>query len=130
MKKSLYLFLAIASVLVVTGCGKKSTMTCTGKQDFGEAELNTEMKLTFEKNYLVKTETTMSVEFIYESTADSFAKTYTDRKDENGKNIYDVEKNDKKVVVKSSSDSSDDKVAENEKEYVLDYLQSKGFTCK
>lgn len=130
MNKKLCLSLAMISVLFITGCGKKSTMTCTGKQEFGSAELNTEMKLSFEKDYLKKTETTMSVEFADESTADSFAKTYTDKKDENGNNIYTVEKDGNKIVVKSVNDTSDDKIDQNKKSSVQEYLESRGFTCK
>lgn len=130
MKRKMYLFFSIISVLFIAGCGKKSTMTCTGNQDIGSAKLETEMKLTFEKDYLKKTETTMSVEFPEESPADAFAKTYTDKKDENGKDIYTVEKNGNKVVVKSVNDTSDDKVEENKKDTVREYLEKKGFTCK
>lgn len=130
MNKKLYLSLAVILALFITGCGKQTKKTCTAKQEFGEAELYTEMKLTFEKKYLKKTETTMSIEFTNESTADSFAKTYTDKKDENGEDIYQVEKEGNKVVVKSSSNSTDDKVEENEMDYVIDYLQNRGFTCE
>lgn len=129
MKKKITFLFVFILVLVATGCGKKSKLTCTSKQQFGSAELTTEMNLKFEKDYLKSTETTMTVNFPEESTAEAFMKTYQDKKDSNGKDLYTVEKDGLKVTVKSK-DSTNEKIDKNKKDNVKKYLEERGYTCK
>ena len=129
MKKKLTFIFVLILVIGVTGCGKKTKLTCTSKQEFGSAELTTEMNLKFEKDYLKTTETTMTVTFPEESTAEAFMKTYEEKKDSNGKALYEVKKDGLKVTVKSK-DETNEKIDKNKKDNVKKYLEERGYTCK
>lgn len=129
MKKKLTFLFIFILIIGATGCGKKTKMTCTSKQQFGSAELTTEMKLSFKKDYLQSTETIMTVNFPEESTAEAFMKTYEDKTDSNGKALYEVKKDGLTVTVKSKDETSE-KIDKNKKDNVVSYLEERGYTCK
>ena len=124
--KKLSAILAIFMLIILTGCGKTEKLTCTNEQAFGTASLTTDTVITFKKGYATKTETTMVATFDSEETATSFAENYKD-KDE-----YTVKQDGSKVTVKNVQTVSKEaaKADENKKDYVRDYLEGRGFTCK
>lgn len=126
MKKKLVFLCAVCAVILMTGCGKKDTLTCTNEQSFGTATLTSEIKVTFKDDYATKTETTMVATFDTEDTATAFAENYKDKED------YTVEQDGSKVTVKQTQevDKESAKSDENKKDYVKEYLEEEGFTCK
>ena len=125
MKKFSLLLVAIALVLV-TGCSKKSKLTCTSTQSYSTVEMNTEAVFTFDGEYATKSKTTMVGTFNSEDLAKSFAEKY-EKSDE-----YKVSVDGTKVTL-SREDKADKKAKKNEdnkKSKIKEYMESRGYTCK
>lgn len=124
--KKINMLVAIAAVVLVTGCDKASKLTCTNEQKFSTAELNTETVITFKGEYATKTKTTMSASFQNEESAKSFAEKY-ESSDE-----YTVKIDGTKVELVNEQTVSKDakKNDDNKKSNVKEFLEGKGFTCK
>ena len=124
MKKFSFLFM-VAAVLMVTGCGKEK-LVCTNEQSYGTAKLNTEITVTFDKEYASKTTTKMLASFDEEATAKSFAGNYKDKKE------FTVKRDGKKVTVTQTTefDKKEAKSEDNKKDAIKKYLQESGFKCE
>ena len=125
MKKISIIFAAIVLVLV-TGCSKKSKLTCTSTQSYSTVEMNTEVVFTFEGEYATKSKTTMTGSFTSEDLAKSFAEKY-DRADD-----YKVKVDGTKVTLirEDKADKKSKKNDDNKKDKIVEYMEGRGYTCK
>lgn len=124
--KKINKFLLVGGLIILTGCGKKDTLTCSKEQPFSTATLNTEIVTTFKKGYVTESETTIVASFDSEDAAASFEKNYTDKED------YTVNRDGSKVTVKNVKKVSESsaKAEENSKEKFKQYLEDNDFICK
>ena len=125
MKKLSIIFAAIVLVLV-TGCSKKSKLTCTSTQTYSTVEMNTEVVFTFEGEYATKSKTTMTGSFSSEDLAKSFAEKY-EKSDE-----YKVSVDGTKVTLvrEDKADKKAKKNEDNKKSKIKEYMEGRGYTCK
>ena len=126
MKKGLNLLLIVFTIIVVTGCGNKSKLTCTKEQTFGTVTLNQTIEYTFKKDYATESKLNIVATFDSEDTAESFAKNYDNQAD------YDVKIDGKKVTVSQVQKVADDAKNSdaNKKDAVKESTEAEGFTCK
>ena len=124
--KKINMLVAVAALLLVTGCGKTSKLTCTNTQSFSTAELKTETVISFKGDYATKTVTTMSASFSNEDSAKSFAQRYQESED------YKVKIDGSKVELVNEVKVSKENIKKdnNKKDKVKEYLEAKGFSCK
>lgn len=124
--KKISTFLLIIALIILTGCTKKETLTCTNEQSFGTATLNTEIVSTIKKGYVKESETTLVASFDSEEAAASFEENYK------GKDDYTVKREGSKVTVKNTKKISDNaaKSDENKKEKFKEFLESNDFICE
>ena len=124
--KKYFMVLAIPVIsLLLTGCGKGDTITCTKEQDFGKAKITQKTTATFKNNYLVKEDKETIASFESEEMAKSYVENY------DGKEGFTVKRDGVKVTVKNTVpvDDATKDAEENKKENYKDYMEKAGNTC-
>lgn len=112
MKRISKMFMLVLGFsLILTGCGKQKTLTCTKTEENSAGTMNIEDVIIFENGYAVKNVTTTKATFVEEESANSFAEPYK------GKAGIEVEQNGKSVtIVETSTNMADYKVTMEVKE--------------
>ena len=96
MKKVSLLFILTFLMVVITGCGSKTLMTCTRNDDQVGVDIDIEEVITYENNKIIDGKITTKANFEKEEAAEKFMEEYQKKDDvevkKDGKLVTVIEK--------------------------------------